>query len=99
MEIIRLSGYILEEKYSIARKHLIPRALLDHGLFKRQVRISPASLQKIIDGYAREAGVRGLEKQIKKIFRKAAIHLSNDSNLQVAVLKDNVKIYVLLTKF
>ena len=94
MEIIRLSGYILEEKYSIARKHLIPRALLDHGLFKRQVRISPASLQKIIDGYAREAGVRGLEKQIKKIFRKAAIHLSNDSNLQVAVLKDNVKTFL-----
>jgi ATP-dependent Lon protease len=73
MEVIRLSGYILEEKLEIARRYLIPKALRNHGLKKGQVSIHKAALVKIIDGYAREAGVRNLENQIKKIMRRAAM--------------------------
>ena len=73
MEVIRLSGYILEEKVEIARRYLIPKALRNHGLKKGQVTIRKEALEAIIDGYAREAGVRGLENRIKKIMRKAAM--------------------------
>ena len=59
MEIIRLSGYILEEKLEIARRHLIPRTLETHGLTRKQVRITKAALRGIIDGYARDAGSAG----------------------------------------
>ena len=91
MEIIRLSGYILEEKLEIARRHLIPRTLETHGLTRKQVRITGAALRGIIDGYAREAGVRGLEKQIKKILRRSALSLAKDPTETVVVRKDNVR--------
>lgn len=71
MEIIRLSGYILEEKVEIAKKYLIPKQLEAHGLTSKQVKLSDAVLRNIIDGYAREAGVRTLENNIKKILRKS----------------------------
>lgn len=72
MEIIRLPGYILEEKLEIARKYLIPKQLKAHGLTRKQVSITTRVLKEIIDGYAREAGVRSLENNIKKIMRKSA---------------------------
>jgi ATP-dependent Lon protease len=73
MEVIRLAGYILEEKVEIARRYLIPKALEHHGLEKKQVTITKDALVNIIDGYAREAGVRNLENRIKKIMRRAAM--------------------------
>ena len=90
METIRLSGYIPDEKVEIARRHLIPRALKGHGLARTQVRFTPAALRKIIDGYARDAGVRGLEKKIKKVLRKSAIDLAKDSTRRVVVKKGNI---------
>ncbi|MCP4130746.1 MAG: endopeptidase La [bacterium] len=71
MEVMNLSGYILEEKLKIAQKYLVPKQIEEHGLKKSMVKIDSKSLRAIIDGYAREAGVRGLENQIKKIMRKA----------------------------
>lgn len=71
MEVIHLAGYILEEKLEIARRYLIPKQLKAHGLKRAQVKIGKRALRRIIDGYAREPGVRGLENQIKKIMRKA----------------------------
>ena len=82
MEMIRLSGYILEEKLEIAKRYLIPKALKTHGLKRGQVSIQKAALKQIIDGYAREAGVRNLEKQIKKIMRRAAMAFAEDEKLQ-----------------
>jgi ATP-dependent Lon protease len=73
MEIIRLSGYILEEKVEIARRYLIPKSLAATGLNKQQIKIPSRTLRAIIDGYAREAGVRSLENRIKKIMRRAAM--------------------------
>jgi ATP-dependent Lon protease len=81
MEVIRLSGYILEEKLEIAKRYLIPKALKNHGLKRSQVSIRKAALTQIIDGYAREAGVRNLENQIKKIMRRAAMAFAEDEKL------------------
>ncbi|OQY24333.1 MAG: endopeptidase La [Desulfobacteraceae bacterium 4572_35.2] len=77
MEIIRLSGYIMAEKVEIARRYLIPKALKNHGLTKQQVTIRKDALETIVDNYAREAGVRGLENRIKKIMRKTAMLFKN----------------------
>ncbi|MCS6972434.1 MAG: AAA family ATPase, partial [Leptospiraceae bacterium] len=73
MEVIRLSGYILEEKMQIAQKYLIGRAISESGLNRKNApRISTAGLRFLIDGYSREAGVRRLEREIQKLYRKAA---------------------------
>ncbi len=75
MEILRLSGYIMEEKVQIAKKYLIPRARKEMGLKATDVSFTTESLRSTINGYAREAGVRTLENNIKKIFRRVALNL------------------------
>jgi ATP-dependent Lon protease len=91
MEVIRLSGYILEEKVEIARRYLIPKALSSHGLKKGQVTIQKNALVHLIDSYAREAGVRNLENLLKKIKRKAAMELSKDPEKRMTVMRENVE--------
>lgn len=76
MDIMRLSGYIQEEKIQIAKKYLIPRNRKEMGLSTKDITINDAALAHIIQGYAREAGVRSLEKQIKKILRKVALKIA-----------------------
>lgn len=78
METLRLSGYITQEKTSIARKYLIPRHRKEMGLKAKQVDISDSTLREIVHGYAREAGVRSLENNIKKILRKVAYEIVSD---------------------
>lgn len=73
MDILRLSGYIMDEKIEIATKYLIPRNRKNMGLKSSEVSFTKGALQEIINGYAREAGVRSLEKNIKKILRKVAV--------------------------
>lgn len=73
MDIMRLSGYIIQEKVQIAKKYLTPRTRKSMGLKAAQVQITDDALRAIINGYAREAGVRNLESQIKKIMRKIAV--------------------------
>ena len=75
MEIIRLSGYITTEKLVIARNHLVPNQLKKNGLSKSELRFSTRALRVIIEGYAREAGVRRLEQKISAIARKAALKI------------------------
>jgi len=70
MEVIKLSGYVLEEKAAIARNYLIPHQLTEHGLKASDLKIADRTLNQLIDQYAREAGVRNLENQIRKICRK-----------------------------
>lgn len=77
MEVIRLSGYITEEKIQIAKHHLWPSLLEDAGLNKKQIQITPATIRHVIEGYAREAGVRNLKKQLAKLIRKLAIKFVN----------------------
>ncbi len=75
MDILRLSGYIMEEKIKIAQKYLIPRNRKNMGLKVEDVTFSTTALKQLINGYAREAGVRSLENYIKKILRKVAFKL------------------------
>lgn len=94
MEVIRLSGYILEEKEEIARRYLIPKAAKNHGIKKGQVAFHKAALATIIDSYAREAGVRGLENLIKKIMRKSAMVLARKPAAKITVGKKDVETYL-----
>ena len=94
MEVIRLSGYILEEKLEIARRYLIPKALKNHGMKKQQVSIRKDALRTIIGGYAREAGVRALEKKIKKIMRRAAVDFSENPTGKFVVTKGDVETHL-----
>jgi len=75
MDILRLSGYIQEEKLQIAKKYLVPRNRKKSGLKASQVKFTTGAIKGIIEGYAREAGVRGLENNIKKILRKVAVEI------------------------
>lgn len=90
MEVIRLAGYITDEKVTIARRHLWPRALERAGVKASQLKISDAALRQIADGYAREAGVRNLEKQLNKIVRKAAVQLL-DGRRSISVSGKNLE--------
>ncbi|PLY04545.1 MAG: endopeptidase La [Desulfuromonas sp.] len=94
MEVIHLSGYILEEKLEIARRYLIPKALESHGLDRSQVSINKSALADIVDRYAREAGVRGLENRIKKIMRRAAMEFAEGRTEKIQVTKRDIETYL-----
>ncbi|HOO70155.1 MAG TPA: endopeptidase La [Spirochaetota bacterium] len=86
MEIIRLSGYIANEKNEIARRYLLPKQLKQHGLKKDAVKIDKQGFMYIINGWAREAGVRTLERQIEKICRKTATQVARKKRPSVKPL-------------
>ena len=76
MEIIEVSGYTIEEKVEIAKQHLLPKQLREHGLKSEQLKIGKRQLERIVEGYTRESGVRTLEKQIAKMVRHAAMKIA-----------------------
>jgi len=84
MEIINVTGYTIEEKVEIGKRHLLPKQLKEHGLTDQHLKIAKPQLEKIVEGYTRESGVRGLEKQIAKMVRHAAknIAMEEDYNLK-----------------
>lgn len=85
MEVIRLSGYITEEKLAIAKRHLWPKQLEKAGVSKSSLSISDSALRTVIEGYAREAGVRQLEKQLGKLVRKAVVKLLEDPDAKLKI--------------
>ena len=94
MEIIEINGYTVEEKIEIARRHLLPKQLKDHGLKKKDLILSKSFLEKIVDGYTRESGVRGLDKKIAKIVRYAAKSIAMDQEYaERPLLEDIVNIF------
>ncbi len=76
MEIINVSGYTIEEKIEIGKKHLLPKQLKEHGLSDTNLKIAKPVLEKVVEGYTRESGVRGLEKQIAKVVRNTAKNIA-----------------------
>jgi len=91
METLRLSGYIAEEKLEIAKNHLWPKLLLRHGLSDEQLKINEASLKYVIDAYCREAGVRGLEKQLGRIMRKSIVTMLEGGGDKLRVGKKDIE--------
>ena len=85
MEIINVTGYTIEEKVEIAKRHLLPKQLGEHGLTKKDVKIGKRQLEKIVEGYTRESGVRSLEKQIAKMVRFAAKSIAMEEAYNVTV--------------
>ena len=98
MDVIELGSYTREEKFHIAKNHLIPKTLKKHGENKRSVKISDKAIYEIIDGYTREAGVRKLEKQIASICRKSAKKLVSGSK-SVSITPSNLKDYLGTKKY
>lgn len=91
MEIIELGSYTSEEKFNIAKKHLIPKQIKRHGLTSKQLRITDKALSLIIEGYTKEAGVRALEQKIAAVCRKAAMKIAEGDAEKLSVKPENVE--------
>ena len=91
MEVIELNSYTDEEKVEIAKRHLLPKQLKEHGLKKSQLRLSDGALRKMIAAYTRESGVRVLERLIGRLCRKAAMQLVQGDVKRVSITDKNLK--------
>lgn len=90
MEIINVTGYTIEEKIEIAKRHLLPKQVKEHGLSTEEIKIGKVQLEKIIEGYTRESGVRGLEKQIAKVVRFAAKSIALEETYNTTISNDDI---------
>lgn len=91
MEVIEVTGYTLEEKVEIAVKHLVPKQLSEHGLKASQIKITKQAIAKIINGYTRESGVRGLERKIGTLVRSIAKSVAMEESFDKVVTEDTVR--------
>lgn len=91
MEVISLAGYTREEKFNIAKKHLLKKQLARHGLTSKTCKISNDAIYCLIDNYTREAGVRNLERNIASLCRKAAAKIVGDGVQSVSIKASNIK--------
>lgn len=90
MEVIKMSGYTIEEKVEIARQHLFPRQLKEHGLTSKDLTIGKKQLEKIVEGYTRESGVRGLENKIAQVIRNAAKSVAMEEEYNKKVTDEDI---------
>ncbi len=91
MEIINVTGYTIEEKIEIAKKHLLPKQLKEHGLSTKHLKLGKKQLEKIVTGYTRESGVRGLEKQVAKMVRFAAKSIVLEEKYNITITIDDIE--------
>ncbi len=94
MELIEVSGYIMEEKVEIATKHLVPKQLSIHGIDKGKVKFQKKALQAIIESYTRESGVRELDKKIAKVMRKLARKIASDEAIPSVIKPEDLHEYL-----
>ena len=99
MEIIRLSGYTEDEKVEIAKRHLIPKQISNHGIKEGEFSLDDAALRKTIQLYTREAGVRNIEREIARLARKAVTEIVGGKAKSVAITADNLEDYLGVPKF
>jgi ATP-dependent Lon protease len=99
LELIEVSGYLVEEKIEIARRHLIPKQMENHGLKKSEVTFPKKTIELIIDGYTRESGVRELDKKIAKIIRRVAKKIAFEEPYNKKLTKDDVREYLGVTEY
>ncbi len=98
LEVLELSSYTAEEKFNIAKKHLIPKQLLKHNLDKKSLKISDSAIREIILSYTRESGVRKLEREIAAICRKCVVKLS-EGEISVSITQKNLKDFLGAKKY
>lgn len=91
MEIIEINGYTIDEKIEIARKHLLPKQLKEHGLKKTDLKLSKKVLEKSVEGYTRESGVRGLDKVVAKLVRYAAKNIAMQQEYNIELQLEDMK--------
>ncbi|NEV93555.1 endopeptidase La [Psychroflexus sp. YR1-1] len=91
MEIIRVNGYTVEEKIEIAKRHLLPKQIQEHGIQKEDIKLGKQQLEKIIDGYTRESGVRNLEKKIAKVVRNIAKSIAMEEDYEPKVSSEQLE--------
>ena len=94
MELIEVSGYTQEEKIEIARRHLVPKELENHGLKESDVTLTKPALNKLVENYTRESGVRELSRQIAGLMRKVAKHVATNEKYKAEVTEDDLKGYL-----
>jgi ATP-dependent Lon protease len=90
MEIINVTGYTVEEKIEIAKKHLLPKQIKEHGMTKNDIKLGKKHLRSIVEGYTRESGVRGLEKQIAKVVRGIAKRIAMEEDYNPALNDEDI---------
>ncbi len=90
MEIINVTGYTIEEKIEIAKRHLLPKQLEEHGMQSTDIQIGKKELERIVEGYTRESGVRGLEKQIAKVVRNRAKSIAMEEEYVTKISLDDL---------
>ena len=91
MEIINVTGYTIEEKIEIAKKYLLPKQLKDHGLSDKHLKIAKPQIEKIVEGYTRESGVRTLEKQVAKVVRYVAKSIAMEEEYNLALTNTDIE--------
>jgi ATP-dependent Lon protease len=99
MEIIDISGYIIEEKIEIAKRHLVPKQLEEHGVDKNMISIGKTLMEKIIEDYTRESGVRELDKVIAKLIRKIAKKIAFQENYNAKLNQESIRAILGQAKF
>jgi ATP-dependent Lon protease len=99
MEVLEFSGYIMEEKLQIAKDHLLPKQVKEHGLRKREIKFTDKAICLLIESYTREAGVRNLERQLANVCRKAARRIASGARKSINVSPDKVYEYLGPKKF
>jgi ATP-dependent Lon protease len=90
MEVIKMSGYTIEEKVEIAKQHLFPKQLAEHGLTNKHLSIAKKQLELIVEGYTRESGVRGLEAKIAQVIRNAAKSIAMEEDYNIKVTNEDI---------
>ena len=90
MEVIKMSGYTVEDKIEIARQHLFPRQLKEHGMTSKDLTIGKKQLEKIIEGYTRESGVRGLEAKLAQVIRHAAKSIAMEEEYNKKITDEDI---------
>jgi len=99
MEILEFSGYIMIEKLLIAKDHLLPKQIKEHGLRKKEIKFTDESIKLLIESYTREAGVRNLERQLANVCRKVARNISSGKQKSISVTPEKVYKYLGPKKF